>query len=33
VGQAAGESMGAPCDARTAWEFGLARVVDGLAAT
>ncbi|MCT1396245.1 TetR/AcrR family transcriptional regulator C-terminal domain-containing protein [Microbacterium sp. p3-SID338] len=33
VGQAAGESMGGPYDARTAWEFGLARVIDGLAAT
>ena len=33
VGQAAGEAMGAPYDARTAWEFGLARVIDGLAAT
>ena len=33
VGQAAGESMGAPYDARTAWDFGLARVIDGLAGT
>ncbi|MEE6390113.1 TetR/AcrR family transcriptional regulator C-terminal domain-containing protein [Microbacterium paraoxydans] len=33
VGQAAGEAMGAPYDARTAWDFGLARVIDGLAAT
>ncbi|WP_149085501.1 MULTISPECIES: TetR/AcrR family transcriptional regulator C-terminal domain-containing protein [Microbacterium] len=33
VGQAAGETMGVPYDARTAWEFGLARVIDGLAAT
>lgn len=30
VGQGAGESMGAPYDARTAWEFGLARILDGL---
>lgn len=33
VGQATGESMGAPYDARTAWDFGLARVIDGLAGT
>lgn len=31
VGEAAGESMGAPYDARTAWDFGLARVIEGLA--
>lgn len=31
VGRAAGESMGGPYDARVAWEFGLARVLDGLA--
>lgn len=31
VGQAAGEAMGAPYDAREAWEFGLERVMDGLA--
>lgn len=31
VGRAAGESMGVPYDAEVAWEFGLARVLDGLA--
>lgn len=31
VGRAAGESMGGPYDAGRAWEFGLARVVAGLA--
>ncbi len=31
VGRAAGESMGGPYDARRAWEFGLARVIAGLA--
>lgn len=32
VGQAAGEAMGAPYDTALAWEFGLARVIDGLRA-
>ncbi len=32
VGAAAGEAMGGPSDALHAWEFGLARVLDGLAA-
>lgn len=32
VGQAAGESLGTPYDAAVAWEFGLARVIDGLRA-
>lgn len=32
VGQAAGESLGAPYDAAVAWEFGMARVIDGLRA-
>ena len=31
VGRAAGEAMGGPYDAEQAWEFGLARVVAGLA--
>lgn len=31
VGRAAGESMGGPYDAEHAWEFGLARVLAGLA--
>ncbi|NYF28508.1 MULTISPECIES: TetR/AcrR family transcriptional regulator C-terminal domain-containing protein [unclassified Microbacterium] len=31
VGQSAGETMGVPYDARTAWDFGLERVIDGLA--
>ncbi|MFE6965179.1 TetR/AcrR family transcriptional regulator [Agromyces sp. NPDC057679] len=31
VGRAAGESMGGPYDAERAWEFGLARVLAGLA--
>lgn len=31
VGRAAGEAMGGPSDADAAWEFGLARVIDGLA--
>ncbi|MFC4138590.1 MULTISPECIES: TetR/AcrR family transcriptional regulator [unclassified Microbacterium] len=31
VGAAAGEAMGAPYDARRAWEFGLDRVIAGLA--
>ncbi|MGW9158277.1 MULTISPECIES: TetR/AcrR family transcriptional regulator C-terminal domain-containing protein [unclassified Microbacterium] len=30
VGRAAGESLGAAYDADAAWEFGLARVLDGL---
>lgn len=30
VGRAAGESMSAPYDAERAWQFGLARVIDGL---
>lgn len=30
VGRAAGESLGAPYDAAVAWEFGMARVLDGL---
>ncbi len=32
VGTAAGEAMGAAYDAATAWDFGLARVIDALAA-
>ncbi len=32
VGAAAGEAMGGASDARLAWDFGLARVLDGLAA-
>ena len=32
VGAAAGEAMGAPYDAAAAWDFGLARVIDALAA-
>jgi AcrR family transcriptional regulator len=32
VGAAAGEAMGGPADPSLAWEFGLARVLDGLAA-
>lgn len=31
VGRAAGEAMGGPYDAERAWEFGLARVIAGLA--
>lgn len=31
VGRAAGEAMDGPTDPRAAWEFGLARVIDGLA--
>lgn len=31
VGRAAGEAMDGPADPRAAWEFGLARVIDGLA--
>lgn len=31
VGRAAGEAMDGPYDAGVAWEFGLARVLDGLA--
>jgi len=31
VGRAAGEAMGGPSDPEAAWEFGLARVLDGLA--
>ncbi|MFJ6531158.1 TetR/AcrR family transcriptional regulator C-terminal domain-containing protein [Microbacterium sp. NPDC091662] len=31
VGDAAGEAMDGPYDAEVAWEFGLARVIDGLA--
>jgi AcrR family transcriptional regulator len=31
VGRAAGEAMGGPYDAHRAWEFGLARVITGLA--
>lgn len=31
VGRAAGEAMDGPYDADVAWDFGLARVVDGLA--
>ena len=31
VGAAAGESMGAPYDAGTAWAFGMERMLDGLA--
>lgn len=31
VGAAAGEQLGAPYDAKAAWEFGLARVLSGLA--
>ncbi|MFK3678938.1 TetR/AcrR family transcriptional regulator C-terminal domain-containing protein [Microbacterium sp. NPDC090218] len=31
VGRAAGEAMDGPYDAGAAWEFGLARVIDGLA--
>jgi AcrR family transcriptional regulator len=31
VGRAAGEAMDGPYDADVAWEFGLARVIDGLA--
>lgn len=30
VGAAAGEQLGAPYDAKAAWEFGLARVLSGL---
>jgi AcrR family transcriptional regulator len=33
VGRAAGEAMGGPYDAYRAWEFGLARVIVGLADT
>ena len=32
VGAAAGEAMGAASDPALAWEFGLGRVLDGLAA-
>lgn len=31
VGRAAGEAMGSPCNAEAAWEFGLTRVIAGLA--
>ncbi len=31
VGQAAGEAMDGPYDADVAWDFGVARVIDGLA--
>ena len=31
VGRAAGEAMGSPYDAQQAWDFGLDRVVAGLA--